>query len=321
VGHRGAGAATLMVSPQFEKVRRILSERRAASPPSMDVVELRRRLSEGALPAGDDVTAEMIMLGGVPAERVTASNARTDRAILYAHGGGFCQGSPLTHRKLAGDLSRATGAVCFVVDYRLAPEHPLPAGVDDMVDAYRGLLQTHPAPTVLFAGDSAGGALVLLAATRLTSAQLPMPAGIVAITPWLDYECTGPAATERPEVDPIVNVAELRNYQKWFLGRYAATDPAVSPLHADFHGFPPILIHGGTGDVLCDDAAALAARARAANVDVTYREAPEMVHVWHVFAGRVPEATEAVEEIGAFARRCFGEEPPRSPDAKPTSAE
>jgi acetyl esterase/lipase len=294
-----------MVSPQFDKVRRILRERRVASPPSTDVVELRRRLVDAALPADDDVTAESIMLGGVSAERVAARAARTDRAILYAHGGGFCQGSPVTHRKLAGSISRATGAVSFVVDYRLAPEHPLPAAIDDLVDAYRGLLETHPAQAVLFAGDSAGGALTVLAATRLKDTGLPMPAGLVVLTPWVDYPCAGPSVIAAAGDDPIVDVPELRSYQRWFLGRYAATDPAVSPIHADLRGLPPMLVHGGGGDVLCEDAAALAAHARAAGMDVTHRQVPEMVHVWHVFAGRVPEATEAVEEIGAFAQRRF----------------
>ena len=302
-----------MVSPQFDKVRRILRERRVASPPSTDVVELRRRLVDAALPADDDVTAESIMLGGVSAERVAARAARTDRAILYAHGGGFCQGSPVTHRKLAGSTSRATGAVSFVVDYRLAPEHPLPAAIDDLVDAYRGLLETHPAQAVLFAGDSAGGALTVLAATRLKDTGLPMPAGLVVLTPWVDYPCAGPSVIAAAGDDPIVDVPELRSYQRWFLGRYAATDPAVSPIHADLRGLPPMLVHGGGGDVLCEDAAALAAHARAAGMDVTHRQVPEMVHVWHVFAGRVPEATEAVEEIGAFAQRRFAASLPGSP--------
>jgi len=293
----------MTVSPQYDKIRRILRERRAA--PSTDVIELRRRMTDAALPPGDDVTVEAITLGGIAAERVAARTAHTDQAILYAHGGGFCQGSPVTPRKLAGDVSRASGAVCYVVDYRLAPEHTMPAPIDDLVDAYRGLLETHPAQAIVFVGDSAGGALVVLAATRLKEAHLPMPAGLITMTPWVDYPCGDPSVTERAKDDPIVDVPELRNYQNWFLGRYAATDPAVSPIHADLSGLPPMLIHGGGGDSLCSDAAALAAHARAAGVDVTHRQVPEMVHVWHVFAGRVPESTEAVEDIGAFAQRRF----------------
>jgi acetyl esterase/lipase len=294
-----------MVSPQFDKVRRILRERRVASPPSTDVVELRRRMTEAVLPAGEDVTVEAVTVGGVPAERVAARTARADRVVLYAHGGGFCLGSPVTHRKLAGDISRASGAVCVVVDYRLAPEHPFPAPIEDLVAVYGAVLESHPAESVLFAGDSAGGALIVLAASRLKDARLPMPAGLVGLTPWTDYLCAGPSFVERADADPITSVPELANYRNWFLGAHAPTDPRISPVHADLRGLPPMLLHGGGGDVMCDDAAVLAAHARAAGVDVTHRQVPEMVHVWHVFAGRVPEATEAVEEIGAFAQRRF----------------
>ena len=310
-----------MASPQFQKVRRILRERRVAAPPSTDVGELRRRLEDAALPPDEDVTAEPTVLGGVPVERVAARTARPDRAILYAHGGGFCQGSPVTHRKLAGSISRAAGAVCFVVDYRLAPEHPLPAPVDDLVEAYRGLLETYPPQAVVFAGDSAGAALTMLAATRVKDTGLPMPAGLVVLTPWVDYPCEGPSVIAAAGEDPIVDVAELRGYLPWFLGPYAATDPAVSPLHADLRGLPPMLVHGGGGDALCEDAAALAAHARAAGVDVTHRQAPEMVHVWHVFAGRVPEATEAVEDIGAFVQRRFAAAPAGPREAALASAD
>ena len=294
-----------MVSPQYDKVRRILRERRAASSPSTDVIELRRRMTEAVLPAGEDVTAEAVTVGGVPAERVAARTARADRVVLYAHGGGFCLGSPVTHRKLAGDISRASGAVCVVVDYRLAPEHPFPAPIEDLVAVYGALLESHPAQAVLFAGDSAGAALVVLAASRLREAELPVPAGLVGLTPWTDYLCAGPSFVERADGDPITSVPELANYRSWFLGDHSPTDPRISPVHADLRGLPPMLLHGGGGDVMCDDAAMLAAHARAAGVDVTHRQVPEMMHVWHVFAGRVPEATEAVEEIGAFARKRF----------------
>jgi len=294
-----------MVSPQFDKVRRILRERRAASSPSTDIIELRRRMTEAVLPAGEDVTAEAIRVGGVLAERVAAGTAQADRVVLYAHGGGFCLGSPVTHRKLAGDISRASGAVCVVVDYRLAPEHPFPAPIEDLVAVYGALLESHPAESVLFAGDSAGGALVVLTASRLRDAGLPVPAGLVGLTPWTDYLCAGPSFVERADGDPITSVPELANYHNWFLGEHSPTDPRISPVHADLRGLPPMLLHGGDGDVMCDDAAVLAAHARAAGVDVTHRQVPEMLHVWHVFAGRVPEATEAVEEIGAFARRRF----------------
>jgi acetyl esterase/lipase len=290
-------------SPQYAKVRRLLLERRRATPRSTDPEELRERLSSVALPAGDDVRVTEVELRGTAAEHVLAAGAREDQAVLYFHGGGFCLGSAATHRKLAGDVSRAVGCGVYVLDYRLAPEHPLPAAVDDAVDAYRVLLERHRAKSLLLAGDSAGGTLAVLAAIRLRDAGTALPAGIVALTPWVDYRCEDPSYVDRAEGDPITLVPELRAYADWFLDGHDAADPVVCPLAADLRGLPPMLIHGGTGDVMCNDAARLAEKARAAEVDVTHRQVPEMLHVWHVFAGRVPEATEAVEDIGAFARR------------------
>jgi monoterpene epsilon-lactone hydrolase len=214
-------------------------------------------------------------------------------------------GSAATHRKLAGDLSRVVGCGVYVLEYRLAPEHPLPAPVDDAVSGYRALLERHAAESLLLAGDSAGGTLTVLAAIRLRDAGSPMPAGLVALTPWVDYRCEDRSYTERAEGDPVTLVPELRGYGDWALDGYDATDPVVCPLSADLRDLPPMLIHGGTGDVMCNDAARLADKARSAGVDVTHRQVPEMMHVWHVFAGRVPEATEAVDDIGSFARRRF----------------
>ena len=293
----------MMLSPQYEKVRRLLLERRAETPASNDVEVLRNRLEAAALPAGEDVRTTAIVLGGVEAERVVAEGAENERALLYAHGGGFCLGSPATHRKLAGDVSRVTGCPCYVLDYRRGPEHPLPAAIDDVVTAYRALLERHQPQSMLMAGDSAGATLVILALARLQAAGIALPAGAIAITPWVEYRCADPSYVERAEGDPITLVPELRGYQPWFLGGRDPEDPMICALSADLRGMPPLLIHSGSGDVMCNDAVKLAARARSALVDVTHRQAPEMMHVWHVFAGRVPEATEAIEELGAFARR------------------
>jgi len=290
-------------SPQYQKVRNLLLERRRATPASSDVAELRERLASAALPAGEDVRVTPVELAGTAAECVVADGARDDQAVLYFHGGGFCLGSAATHRKLAGDLSRAVGCAVYVLEYRVAPEHPLPAAVEDAVSAFSALLERYAADSLVLAGDSAGGTLAVLAAIGLRDAGSPMPAALVALTPWLDYRCEDHSYLERAEGDPITLVPELRGYADWFLDGHDAADPLVCPLSADLRGLPPMLIHGGTGDVMCNDAARLADRARSAGVDVTHRQVPDMMHVWHVFAGRVPEATDAVDDIGSFARR------------------
>jgi acetyl esterase/lipase len=294
-----------MPSPSYEKVRRILLERRSATPASDDIDVLRARLDDVALEPEPDVTVEVTGLDGIPAERVASACSRDGRAILYAHGGGFCLGSPVTHRKLAGEISRAAESACYVVDYRRAPEYPLPAAIEDMVGAYKCLLRTHHPASMLIAGDSAGATLGILAMTRLRDEDVELPAGAIAITPWVDYDCEDPSYKERADGDPITDVGELRGYQRWFLDGYRADDPAICPLTADLSGLPPLIIYGGGGDVMCNDAARLAERARIAEIDVTHRQVPEMMHVWHVFAGRVPESTEAVADLGAFASRRF----------------
>ena len=153
------------------------------------------------------------------------------------------------------------------------------------------------------AGDSAGGSLIILTLIHLRESGAELPAGAVIVTPWVDYHCQDRSYTDRADGDPITLVSELSSYHRWFLGEHDADDPTVSPLDADLTGLPPLLIHGGGGDVMCNDAARLAARARAYGVDVTHRQVPEMMHVWHVFAGRVPEATDAMGEVSNFAER------------------
>ena len=291
-----------MTSPQYDKLYKLLLERRAATPRSTDPIGQRATMELDALPVGDDVDAQVTMLGSVPAETVVARGASEADVTLYVHGGGFCVGSPGTHRKLAGDISHASGTTCAVIDYRLAPEHPLPAAIDDCVEAYGTLVDLYGAERIVVAGDSAGAAIAIMALTRLAANALPMPAAAVAISPWIDYECTGRSYLEKAAVDPVILVSELQGYAEWFLRDQDPRDPALTPLTADLRGLPPMLVHSGGRDMTSDDADRLAARAREAGLDVTHRAAPDMFHVWHVFAGRVPESTDAVCDVGAFLR-------------------
>lgn len=300
--HKTPGVSTPRPSVPYVKLRELLRQRRGDEGRSSDPEVLRQRLEAVALPVEEDVEVAELDLGGVQVERVAWGDVHPTGGVLYLHGGGFCLGSPRTHRKLAADISRAVGLPCFVVDYRLAPEHPLPAAVDDAVAAYAELLHSSPAASVMVMGDSAGASLAALALVEARARGLAMPAGAVLLTPWVDYACSDPCYSELADADPVADVEQLASYQRWFLDGLEPTDPAVCPATADLTGLPPLLIHAGGGDVTRNDAAWLALTARRAGVDVTHREAPHMMHVWHVFAGRVPESSLAVREVGDFAR-------------------
>jgi acetyl esterase/lipase len=294
-----------MASPQCEKLVKILREnRRPGRTPSVE--KLRANMDKMALPPGDDVVAETVDAGGVPAEWVFTPDAG-DNVLLYLHGGGYVMGSPTSHRKLAGDLSRASGMRALLLDYRLAPEFPLPAGVDDAVAAYRWLVDNGTAPeAIAVGGDSAGGGLAVAALIALREAGLPEPAAAVCISPWADLTCQGESYRTRAERDPMVGDGDLRRYSDWYLNGADPLEPLASPARADLHGLPPMLIHVGDDEVLLDDSRLLAEQAAADGVDVKLDVWPEMFHVWHVFAGRVPESTAAVEQIGAFLQERVG---------------
>jgi monoterpene epsilon-lactone hydrolase len=256
----------------------------------------------GGIPIPDGVAVVPIDAGGVPAERVTAPGAATDRAVLYVHGGAYTAGSLTTHRRHVANLSAACGCQVIALDYRLAPEHPHPAAVDDAVAAYRWL--TGPdgvAPErVVIAGDSAGGGLAAAALVALRDLGDPLPAGGALISPWADMTLTAETYRTRADLDPMCSLESLAPSAEAYLGGLDPTTPWASPVHADLAGLPPLCIHVGDHEVLLDDALTLAKRAEAAGVDVELWHVPEMIHVWHAFAGIVPEGQEALERLAAW---------------------
>jgi acetyl esterase/lipase len=261
--------------------------------------------SAAQLPAG--LIREPIQVNGVPAEWVSARGAAADRAVLYLHGGGYVLGSIATHRELAARISAASGARCLVIDYRLAPEHPFPAAVEDAVKAYRWLLDVGYAPERLaIAGDSAGGGLTMATLLALRDAKLPMPATAVCISPWVDLAVEGESMSTRAKEDPMLSREPLLAMAKHYLGSGTARAPLASPVFADLRGLPPLLIHVGDHETLLDDSTRLAERARRAGVEVELEIWPEMIHVWHAFAAMVPEGREAIERIGAHLAKRLG---------------
>lgn len=257
----------------------------------------------GIAPRPDGVAFEPLTVAGRPAEWVTAAGTRTDRALLYLHGGGYCIGSITSHRGLAAALSRAAGLRVLLLDYRLAPEHPFPAGLDDAVAAYRFLLDEIGDPRRLaIAGDSAGGGLTAATLLALRDAALPQPAVAALLSPWLDLSLSGASMQSRAAADPMVQRESLQPMADAYLQGAAPTTPLASPLFADLHDLAPMLIHVGDAETLLDDATRFADRARAAGVDATLEVWEHMIHVWHAFAFILPEARDAIARVGTFMR-------------------
>jgi epsilon-lactone hydrolase len=274
--------------------------------PNASIEETRAGFEQMAamFPVEADVECQPVSAGGIKSEWVTARGADAGRAILYLHGGGYVIGSINTHRALAGRLSRAAKARVLVIDYRLAPEHPHPAAVEDAVAAYRWMLQQGlQASRIAVSGDSAGGGLTVATLVAIRDANLPMPAAGAPISPWVDMEGIGDSMISKSAADPIVQKDGLLNMAKAYLGGKQPRTPLAAPLYADLSGLPPLLIHVGTAETLLDDASRLAERAKKAGVDVSYEPWENMVHVWHLFAPMLDEGKQAIERIGAFVQK------------------
>lgn len=261
-----------------------------------------------AMPVAEDVGFAQTSAGNCPAVWLTPHHCRTDRVLLYFHGGGFAIGDPSTHRGLAGALARAATARALSVDYRRAPEHPFPAGLEDCAAAYRWLLDAGtPARHIVMAGDSAGAGLALSCLLQLRDAGLPLPRGAVLMCPWVDLTLTGESFRDKVDVDPLLTQDMLRTFAEIYLADASPTAPLASPLAADLAGLPPLFIQVGSDDLLLDDATRLAARAAAAGVKVRLDVWPRMVHVWQACAPLIDAGRQAIDEAGEFIERLFSD--------------
>ena len=250
---------------------------------------------------------QRVNAGGPAAEWVTDENAAGDRAILYLHGGGYVIGSVRTHRALMAGLSRAAGARVLGLEYRLAPEHPFPAAVEDAVAAYRWLLRQGYAPGhIAVAGDSAGGGLTVAALVQSRYCGLPRPAAAVCFSPWVDLEGIGDSMTGNVGKGDMVERDGLLFMASAYLNGADARAPLAAPLYADLRGLPPTLIQAGAIETLLDDATRLADQARAAGADVELDVWEDMIHVWQLFAPMLPEGRQALAQAGAFVKKHTG---------------
>jgi epsilon-lactone hydrolase len=279
----------------------------AKLPPSDSLTTAERRAqyerAEKVFPAPAEVKVERVNAPAAPAEWLRPPSAAPGRVVLYLHGGGYVIGSPRSHRHLAAAIAGAAGASALLLDYRLAPKHPYPAAVEDATAAYRWLLDQAVAPErIVIAGDSAGGGLTVATLLALREARVPLPAGGICISPWVDLTCSGASYATKADADPIVQRSGVEEMARAYLGATPPRTPLASPLFADLRGLPPLLIHVGSDEVLLDDAVQLAERAKAAGVDATLEIYDRMIHVWHWFLPMLDEAQTAVEAIGRFVR-------------------
>ncbi len=292
-----------MPGPEIQTVVDMLR----ANPPlaGSDIAEMRAGMEAftTAAPLPEGVDFDPVDAGGVPAEWTRGAGGSDDRVVLYFHGGGYVMGSVATHRGLTAGISRAAGARVLSVDYRLAPEHPYPAAVEDGVAAYRFLREQGVAPGQLaVAGDSAGGGLTIATLLALREAGEPLPACGVCISPWVDLTQGGESMETKAEEDPLVGREVLQQMADAYVADGDPRAPTASPCFADLAGLPPLLIQVGTAETLLDDARSLADRAKTSGVDVVLEEWDQMIHVWHAFALLLPEAKQAIDRIGEYLK-------------------
>jgi len=274
-----------------------------------DTVRLRARFEEGArrfgkIPASIRITAESI--GGMHAEWIRPAGADPDHVLLFVHGGGYVAGSSADHRVHVAKLAEASGLAALSFDYRLAPEHPAPAAVEDTLTAYQWLLARGvPSTRIAMAGVSAGGGLALAALVAARDRGLPLPRAAAACSPWLDLTCSADSYRRNAHRD-ISILGSWEVWNRYYVGAGDPREPWISPVYADLRGLPPLLIQVGSHEIMFDDAVRFGELARAAGVDATVRVWDGMVHCFAFFAPIFPEAINAMRELGTFLTERLG---------------
>ena len=286
---------------EIDAVRALLSSR----PRPVGWAQRRERLDAvgSASPIAPDIRLDPVDINGVPAEWSLAPGSDPSRVLLFFHGGGYCSGSIASHRGMVTEAGRAAGVRTLAVGYRLAPEHPFPAALEDAGAAYRFLRDQGIAPSkIVIGGDSAGGGLSLATMLTLRNANTPLPGCAWLVSPWVDLQMTGASMTKKADVDPLIQKTYLEELAAAYLAGTDPADPRVSPLHADLTGLPPLLIQVGSAETLLDDAVRIARRAGVADVPVSLEIWPHMIHAWHLWAAQLEDGRRAIASAGAFIR-------------------
>jgi epsilon-lactone hydrolase len=299
-----------MPSPALDELIALLRSRRRAPGEPIDIPRMRLELENlaAALTSPSGVSVRPVTAGTVPSLVVEPEGGAGEARLVYLHGGGYVIGSSQSHIDVAARLSCAAGARVLSVDYRLAPEHPFPAAVNDAVGAYRWWVRAgvDPRRTVIV-GDSAGGGLAIATLVALRDGGHPLPAAAVCFSPWVDLEGLGKSMIRNADTDPNINLEELLIVADLYLAGADPRSPLAAPLYADLRGLPPLLILASSAETLLDDSLRLARRARQAGVPVRLDIWNHMVHAWPVVAALLPEGREAIEQVAAFVRQAIGD--------------
>ena len=292
-----------MARTEIEAIRELLGSK----PRPAGWAERRRRLDEvgSTWPVADDVTVEPVDVGGIPGEWSSVPGSEDSQVLLFFHGGGYCSGSILSHRRMVTEAGRKAGRRTLALEYRLAPEHPFPAALEDAVKAWRFLRgQGIAARDIAVGGDSAGGNLTVVLMNYLRDAGEELPGCAWLVSPWTDLALTGSTLTTKEAVDPIIHEGYLRELVEAYVPKgMDPKDPRLSPLYANLSGLPPVLIQVGSDETLLTDATRLAAAAGSADVPVTLEVWPHMIHAWPVWNARLESGREALAHAGAFIRQ------------------
>ena len=267
----------------------------------------RQRLDEigSVWPVASDVSFSPVDINGIAGEWSTVPGSDNSRVLLFLHGGGYCSGSIVSHRRMVSEAGRAGGVRTLAIDYRLAPENPFPAAVDDAVTAWYFLRrQGIAAEHIAIGGDSAGGGLSLAVALKLREVKEELPACLWLVSPWTDLTMSGPTLITKDAVDPLMHKGYLYELAEAYLGPAAdRKNPFVSPLFANLTGMPPTLVQVGSAETLLNDATRLATAAGEADVPVTLEIWPHMIHAWHLWNAHLESGREALGDAGSFMRK------------------
>jgi len=294
-----------MDNSEIDAIRALLSSK----PRPVGWVQRRQRLDEvGSIwPVADDVNLELADLDGVPGEWSIAPGSDATRVLIFFHGGGYCSGSILSHRRMVTEAGRAAGTRTLAVGYRLAPEHTFPAALDDALTVWRYVRnQGVAAKHIAIGGDSAGGGLTVALINRLRNAREELPGCAWLVSPWTDLTMSGETLTTKDAIDPIIHRGYLGELADAYLpAETDRKDPQISPLYADLKGLPPTLIQVGSAETLLADATRFAAAAGAADVPVTLEIWPHMIHAWHLWNAHLEPGRRALANAGSFIRECL----------------
>jgi monoterpene epsilon-lactone hydrolase len=294
-----------MDDSEIDAIRALLSSK----PRPVGWVQRRQRLDEvGSIwPVADDVNLELVDLNGVPGEWSIAPGSDANRLLIFFHGGGYCSGSILSHRRMVTEAGRAAGTRTLAVGYRLAPEPPFPAALDDALTVWRYVRnQGVAAKHIAIGGDSAGGGLTVALINRLRNAREELPGCAWLVSPWTDLTMSGETLTTKDAIDPIIHKGYLGELADAYLpAETDRKDPQISPLYADLKGLPPTLIQVGSAETLLADATRFAAAAGAADVPVTLEIWPHMIHAWHLWNAHLEPGRRALANAGSFIRECL----------------